>query len=613
MRRPEGFVAAILLAGPVAAGAAPPPHWAGIPVIEYQGDRSPAQFATLKSAGVQAAGVMAQREGDVPAMAAKDAKLRDAGLGCYVENIATDFYAAYHRWMPDHPVNWHFTQAQKAARADPASLAPFVRSPSLSDPVWLARVEQRLEEHVRVMRPYHPLWYDLADEAGIADLAAFWDFDFSPVSLEAFRAWLRQTYGSLDALNAEWGTHYADWPAVRPWTTREAMRAPPANVAPWADFKAFMDVAFARAVRAGTDAVHRAAPEARAALEGAQVPGWGGYDYSLLAPAVDVMEPYDRDQNMALLLAFNPQALPMVTAFGADNASFHALWRALLDGARAVIVWDAKPPLVDEAARLTQRGVADAKLFALLRGAPGQALAAAAPVYDPVAIVYSPASFRVEWMIENRPHPDAWLHGSSGADAEGVATRTALEGYAETLLHLGVRPRYLTDAELGAGPPAGVRLLILPHQVALSDAELRSLRAFVRDGGTVLADSGIGMTDLHGRARPGPPQAIAVRHVVPEDRAGLKAALAAAHVAPRFVADAADVELRVSRSEGGWLVTVQRDYSDDADPETVILRLPGEMQGTDLIPGTAIRPTRAVTLKLDPVTPALLELRDAGK
>src|SRR5215472_3100880 len=46
-----------------------------------------------------------------------------------------------------------------------------------------------------------------------------------------------------------------------------------------------MDVALARAIDAGTEAIHEADPEAVTAIEGAQIPGWGGYDYSRLGVA----------------------------------------------------------------------------------------------------------------------------------------------------------------------------------------------------------------------------------------------------------------------------------------------------------------------------------------
>lgn len=599
----------VAFASPAAQAASPPP-WSGVWIGDYQGGNA-AQLATLRSIGVSALKVLAQREGDVHQVVARAAPARAAGLQIYIENIATDFYAAYHRWTPDHPVNWTFTEAQTLYRANPDSMAPLMRAPSLSDPVWLKRITDRLAEHVRIMHSRRPLYYDLADEPGIADLAAFWDFDFSPVSLDAFRGWLRTQYGSLFALNAEWGTHYADWADVRPWTTREAMAAPPGNLAPWTDFKAFMDVAFARAVQAGTDAIHRADPDARSGLEGAQVPGWGGYDYALLSQTVDVMEPYDSDENLALLENFNPHVLPLLTTNAADPHGLHTLWQEWLRGVRGVVIWDENPTLTTPDGRLTARGAAYKPAFAALTGRPGRTLSQATPVYDPVAILYSPASFRVEWMFENRPAGDAWMHSDSEKDGLApVRTRTALTAYAGTLAHLGLRPRYLSDAGLAAGPPRGVRLLILPHQVALSGAELRALRAFSRAGGTVVTDSEIGQTDLHGRDRPGGPVHLDALRVPPGDRAGMEAALHRAGIAPAFPTDATDVQSYVYRLGSQHILALQRDLgAPSGGEETVTVTLKHPMHVTDLLSGTPLGVQHRVTVRLGPVTPSVLVLR----
>src|SRR5882762_1517571 len=91
---------------------------------------------------------------------------------------------------------------------DPASKEAFKRRPSLSDPAWLEKVHDRLIESVKRNAPYRPIFYNLADESGIADLAAFWDYDFSDQSLEAMRRWLRERYSTLDDLNRQWGTTF---------------------------------------------------------------------------------------------------------------------------------------------------------------------------------------------------------------------------------------------------------------------------------------------------------------------------------------------------------------------------------------------------------------------
>jgi len=60
---------------------------------------------------------------------------------------------------------------------------------SFVDRGWLQKVHDRLIRDVRALQPYQPLYYSLGDETGIADLSAFWDFDFSEASLTAMREW----------------------------------------------------------------------------------------------------------------------------------------------------------------------------------------------------------------------------------------------------------------------------------------------------------------------------------------------------------------------------------------------------------------------------------------
>ena len=95
-----------------------------------------------------------------------------------------------------------------------------------------------------------------------------------------------------------------------------------------------MDVAFARAVRAGTDAIHAADPRARAALEGAQIPGWGGYDYRRLGDAVDVIEMYDSGNNTEIAHSLFPKLILLMTAYGLLPEQVHRIWHQLLLGGR---------------------------------------------------------------------------------------------------------------------------------------------------------------------------------------------------------------------------------------------------------------------------------------
>ncbi|MBI1940363.1 MAG: beta-galactosidase, partial [Acidobacteria bacterium] len=271
--------------------ARPPDRaWWDYAIIMWQQHSAPT-FAVLKKLGISA-GQYSGKAKTPPEFLLKN------DLRWYGENIATDFYSEYHRWFPDRPVNWKFRGARELYKKDPSSQEAFKRHPSLSDPEWLGKIHDRLVESARVNSPYRPLFYDLGDEAGIADLAAFWDFDFSDHSLTEMRRWLKERYGTLAALNAQWGADFTAWELVTPMTTAQAMKRSDNNFSSWADFKEWMDISFARAVKMGVDAVRSVDPEAYVAIAGAQLPGWGGYDFARLSKVLNAIEPYDYGANV---------------------------------------------------------------------------------------------------------------------------------------------------------------------------------------------------------------------------------------------------------------------------------------------------------------------------
>jgi hypothetical protein len=568
------------------------PAWHSFQIIEWQ-PRNAAQWKTLQEAGATAGTVVADRDGTGIPLDLQTAVLRAAGLRWYIENIATDFYASYHRYTPGRPVNWRFLAAQQHYRATPADPAAWFREPSLLDQTWRARIRDRLVATVRQQQRFHPLYYSLGDETGIADLAAFSDFDRSPQSVAAFRTWLRDQYGSLAALNAEWGTAYTEWDAIEPATTWQTMRRSDDNFAAWSDFKAWMDTQFAAALRYGTDAIHHADPHALSAIEGVQLPGWGGYDYARIAYAVDVMEIYDSDENLPLIHAINPEVIPLITGFGASPADIHGIWRSVLRGARGLILWDEDNRIVRPDASPGPRLAAYAPVFAALRGPVVRRLIDAEPLYDKVAILYSPASFRLTWLLDHRHDGDAWLDRTAESEAQDNAWRAALRNYAESLARMGLHPRFITDEQLAAGPPPA-SVLILPHSIALSDQEIRSIAAFAGKGGKVIADMPPGRFDLHGRGRTAPDVPATI---VPPENLPQVIRLAPAF---RVTAPNNDVDTNLYRNRPGRMLALQQRKPALA-PETVTVDLHGWQAR-----GYGRR--QHLTLTLDPITPTILEL-----
>jgi Beta-galactosidase len=624
--------------------AAPPARpWSDFQIIMWQ-PQTPAAYRALKTIGISA-GMIHGDHSDRPTLhvAEEIDPLLDADMRFYVENIATDLYSSYHRWWGDQPVNWRFLAAKRRYWADPSDKTAFYRDPSLSNEEFIAKIARRLEEHVRLLRRYRPLYYCLGDEAGIGDLAAFWDFDLSPASLDGMRVWLKGRYGSLAALDREWGTQFSDWDDVQPMLTNAALERNDGNFAGWADFKEWMDVAFARALKAGTDAVHKADPDAVAAIEGGQIPGWGGYDYSRLADAVDAMELYDFGDNVEIVRSFEPHAILLTTSMQSGPAEEHRVWRELLRGTRGLILWDDKRQFVDPGGTLGPRARAAAPYYTEIRDGLGGVLIDSTRHIDPIGIVYSQASMRIQWLLDRKASGEDWTRRSASTEYQDNAIRFATRNFVGAIEHMGLQPRFVAARLLGRGElrEGDYRVLILPRTIALSAAAEASLRAFVAHGGVVIADGEPGIFDMHGRQREHAPltdmfdakpaagdgangagRAILLSSPDSADSWNgrrLRAILAAAGVAPRFpLTDADGTPIRdvetYSFDDGPvTILALLRDLPGGMSaggPESIVVTLPRAREVYDMRAHRALGKLSRIPVELGAVEPTILALSD---
>ncbi|HKW37971.1 MAG TPA: alpha-amylase family protein [Burkholderiales bacterium] len=622
---------AALLSGLALASAAPAAEnrpgagWSDYRAIIWH-PQKPGSCAALKEVGIDAGAVIAEdRDQPGKGIEERTAPLRDCGLSWYVENIATDFYSAYHRYTPGKPVNWRFIEAKKAYRDDPRDPRAFIRDPSLSDPSWQEKIRDRLARTVLVHRAHAPLFYDLGDEPGIADVSAFWDFDLSPHSVEGMRRWLKERYGTLAALNAQWGSAFAGWDGVVPMTTAQAMKRSDGNYSAWADFKEWMDAEFARSLALGTQAVHAADPRAYAAIEGGQIPGWGGYDYTRLAAAVDVMELYDDGGNVEIARALNPRLVVLRTSYGGP-AEARELWRSLLRGGRGVIFWDPKGEIVGADGRAGDRGRSLAPHLREIKAGIGARLIRARRQTAPVAVLYSPASLRIQWMLDWQPKSTAWSDRRPGEVYEDAsAVRASMTGFIDFMGRVGLEARIVTPASLEQDAlRRGIRVLILPRVLALSEREAAEIRRFAEAGGTVIADGLPGAFDEHCRRRESPLLAGLFRERPGKGRALLFDAparrggelvkiLAEAGVEPMFTLERAngarafDIETQLWRDGASAIIGLQRAAAG-APPAPVVLTLREAARVTDLRAKRVLGTAKRFELEVGAVAPALLEI-----
>ncbi len=616
----------------------PDRRWWDYQIVMWQ-QHSPAMFAALKGLGITA-GQYSGRASTPPQF------LLSNNLRWYAENIATDFYAEYHRYRRDRKQNWSFTEAKELFRKNPESRDAFRRYPSLSDPVWLERVVQRLKTSARFHSQYRPLFYSLADESGIADLAAFWDFDFSDHSLSAMREWLKQRYATLDALNAQWGTSFASWDSVMPETTVEAMKRTDNNFSSWSDHKEWMDVAFARALKTGADAINSVDPDAYVTIGGAQMPGWGGYDYYRLTQALSALEPYNIGNNVEIIRSLSPGTVMMTTAFARGPWEKHRVWYELLHGSRGIILWDDKSEYVSRAdATLRDRGQETRPYYTELRGGIGAVLINSQRESDPIAIHYSQPSMRVEWMLAQKPRGMAWVDRNSSDERRDSEFLRIRESWCRMIEDSGLQYNFVASQQIESGEllRRGYRVLILPRSTALSKREADEIRAFAAQGGVVIADGEPGRYDDHARVLPTPAlNGVRLDRVTfnsldyhqhrlvgkeGDAHQTVQKLLAAAGVTPEFrVTDSSGkppvgIELHRFRNGGTTILALHTNPQLRVDelgppefksnerfekPQTVTITLPNGFHATDLRSGKALGSRSSLQVTVDPYEPTLI-------
>jgi len=622
--------------------ASPPERaWRDYHIIMWQ-PHSADKVPLLKSLGINA-GQFVGRNRPAPEF------LFHNDLRWYAENVATDFYAQYHRWFPDRPVNWAFTEAKELYKKDRTSKEAFKRRPSLSDPAWLQKIRDRLVDVTRMHAPYRPLFYDLGDESGIADLAAYWDFDFSDHSLVEMRVWLRERYGSLPALNAQWGTSFAYWDAVMPETANETMKRTDGNHSAWSDHKEWMDVSFARALKMGVDAVRSVDPAAYVGIAGAQMPGWGGYDYARLSQVLTMAEPYNIGNNIEILRSLNPDLPVVTTSFQGGSWEKHRVWYELLHGGRGLIIWDDQNGFIAKDGAVGKRGEEARPYYTELRSGLGALLIDSRRQADPIAIHYSQPSLRAEWLRAQKG-PEAWLTTGARAERSDNEFLRLRESFCRLIEDLGLQYNFVSYLQLEQGElmKRGYRVLILPRSSALSEAEAAAIRDFAAQGGTVIASGEPGVYDEHCRrlsasrladlftAAGGRGKVVMLDDGVLNYhrqrlqgqegpmRERMRGLLQSGGVEPEFaVVDSDGVETHTFRNGGvtliGLLSNPQLRVDELGPPEfksnerfeksrTVRLKLPREMQAYDVRASKTLGALKEISVTLDPYEPAIFAL-----
>lgn len=384
------------------------------------------------------------------------------------------------------------------------------RPNSLADPKTMERLKKLLSDNVSSAKGSPVVGYAFDDEISTGNFVSPVETDGSPLSVAAYRRFLESAYGSIQALNTQYGTTYADFASIEP-RSYEAYRGQlkpdtlgKVNLSAWCDWRSFMDTQWADTLAELTRYSNSIDPETPAGYVGGHTPcAYGGQDYRKLTRSVQWMEAYDIGATNEILRSFWDQKRPRVqTFFSSKKPKQDAwfLWYYLCHGNRAVICW---PDGWFKGGKVADHIAANAETFKEIQGPVSRKIVDGTFVHDPIAIYYSQPSIQVTWALDAVTHGKTWPNRSSSME-DGLSTASLTRiGWVKTLEDLGFQAKFVHQDHLlgGALDREGFKVLVLNRALCLSSAEAAAIKAFAAKGGTVVADHLCGIYDEHGKAR----------------------------------------------------------------------------------------------------------------
>ena len=401
---------------------------------------------------------------------------------------------------PDGPSRDYYTRMKKQylATGDKHAL---VREHCLDDPAYRELITRELKQLTAPWVPFSPMSYYVYEEPSLTCYGDAVDICFSPHTLKSMREWLRSSYGSLEALNRQWGTSFADWGSVIPDDAREAQAR--GNYSSWADHRTYMEKTYADAFSFVLDQLRTIDPQGILLNSGTQISGsHNGCDYSRINRFTRHLNAYDGGNQLDFHRCFNPDVkISGGAGYGVLGKDvFYNFYSNLFKGANggAYIFWQYST--LDPDLTMSQSGKDMEEGFRELRAqGTGKLVGLATPENNGIAIHYSYPSIHAAWIVDGAVQEDVSYNTSKSFDRFNENR----DGWVKILKDSGLQFDFLaySGVERGELVSKGYKMFVLPMSYALSDKEVAAIREFVAGGGIVLADALPGVMDDHCRFR----------------------------------------------------------------------------------------------------------------
>jgi hypothetical protein len=335
---------------------------------------------------------------------------------------------------------------------------------------------------VESYRRYGVLAYSICEENYIArDVESDWT---NPEAQRDFRRFLRERYGDVQKLNAVWGTVFTTFDDIAPITLLDAKTT--GQYARWYAQELHKIERFNGLHEAVAGKIQQLDPGARVSLD--CIEGMD-FDWPRMMKSIQAGIQYPgQELRRGSEDIYGDFFGAYVNQMG-ENVMRATPWRNLFEGARQIGWWPSTSSGLGGASAITPElseptlhmRQASEEIREIQQGV-GKLLMSSQLHQDPVLLLWSNASYFAGIL-----HP---------TDTSWVASR---HGFANLLRRIGITSRVVDSAYLEQSLEynAQHRVLVLPCAQALSRREVEKIRAFIQQGGLVIADAVPGLFDEH--------------------------------------------------------------------------------------------------------------------
>jgi hypothetical protein len=343
---------------------------------------------------------------------------------------------------------------------------------------------QRIVDNQSALREQGVFVYSLGDEGVTLGCCVH------PACIAAYREYLAAQYGTIEALNASWGSGYASFDEVDLLDRKDNMEVAAAKTSfpRWYDRQAFARYNLMQFSGRFVEAYKGLDPQALTGFEGT---GGFGDDYDQILGINGFYGPYPSIGD-DIIRSAAPRSLVRSNWMGyskTGDALADAAWRMVMKGMSSIWYWmwsgignwrgylrptlDYWPMIEDlsEEMRPVRQGLGDLLINSEM-------------LHSGIAVFYSVPS-ALSCQLEN---------GGQFTNAH-----TTHRTWTQLTYDLGLDFRYVTSRMLteGALDSGEFKVLLLPMTQALAPEEVAAIRRFAEGGGTVVADVRPGIYDGH--------------------------------------------------------------------------------------------------------------------